>query len=182
MPPDSPLSFCTSRGSAYKRSVPMLCSSMAMSWLRHCLPATALIISTLPPSFSRLWYSVFDKTEHGVRSQLCHYRIYRPIRWRLRAIVYTCRCQARAYTVDRENFTVKRGWDQSQKFNTQIKHFTQKNFEDRTEPRKFINAKFFYARLTWKFPDLRYTFTSSAACSTSFVLPDSRIHSYRGGN
>ena len=27
MPPDSPISFCTSRGSSYKRSVPMLCPS-----------------------------------------------------------------------------------------------------------------------------------------------------------
>ena len=27
MPPDLPISFCTSRGSSYKRSVPMLCPS-----------------------------------------------------------------------------------------------------------------------------------------------------------
>ena len=52
------------------------------------------------------------------------------------------------YTIDRENFTVKiisRMRPTVNIYNTRIKHFTQKNFEDRTKPRKFINTKIFYA-------------------------------------
>ena len=66
MPPDPPISFCTSRGSLYKRSVPMLCPS------NGDVLATPLEGSlTSQPYFSFLLTEIKNTLVHGTTQDQC---------------------------------------------------------------------------------------------------------------